>query len=541
MLSKRTGEYEIKELWSDAEELYHEYLRYQNGDKFALDRIFIEKNDKINDYTNKYYSCLTGKEFMDNVLDAEFIKAEIYDEQKKHCSKVQFRYNCLNQIMHNAKREYSKKYIDTGYGGGTHRNSGYKKFYEGEYDVSDIQEIMTEIIIMIFQGRLKSNIPIGDPISLLKNIKYHLVKEIGQTNKGIYKSIPELKYVVDCDGKETSYSYFDKIAEENWIKSQGEVDRLSVYADSLKWIIKNDIHQLFKEDSDDIHTIIDGILNHIYMFKPKSQEGLSKDTYQNLQKHILQTTGRNILDNNISKDLKIIEQSLLNHLMYALNYEIGKAEKSNGFFEKESERFLKEITPKRFFKLFGRESMNIYNICEEYLQMKERYPCEVFLSMLRGYDDIVFSILCKEKGKKKYDMINLLTHNYDVVEEDDRIVSVNIANVLSDYYRKVEEEYICSFLEQYNIVDRFINNKSKYWQANYNEKKERLSIKFFSSEDIKNPVRIKIKKKDLILYEGYRSYYICNLDNECCYRVPKNRRIIHKSNKKHKLFFYKIT
>lgn len=324
--------YVIKEIKSDAEELYQEYLRYQNGDKFALDRIFIEKSDKIQDYINKYYSCLTGREFMDNVLDAEFIKAEMYDEQKQHSAKVQFRYDCLNQIMHNAKQEYSKKYVNIGYGGGVHRNSGYKKFYEGEYDISDIQEIMTEIIIMIFQGKLKSNIPIGDSISLLKNIKYHLVKEIGQTNKGIYKNVPELKYVVDCDGKETSYSYFDKIAEENWIKSQGEIDRILVYADSLKWIIKNDIHQLFKEDSNDIHAIIDGILNHTYMFQSKSQEGLSKDTYQNLQKYILQTTGRNVLDNNISKDLKIIEQSLLNHLMYALNYEIGKAEKKRRIF-----------------------------------------------------------------------------------------------------------------------------------------------------------------------------------------------------------------
>lgn len=533
-------EYVIKEIKSDAEELYQEYLRYQNGDKFALDRIFIEKSDKIQDYINKYYSCLTGREFMDNVLDAEFIKAEMYDEQEKHSAKVQFRYDCLNQIMHNAKREYSKKYVNTSCDGGTYRKSGYKKFYEGEYDVSDIQEIMTEIIIMIFQGKLKSNTPIGDSVSLLKNIKYHLVKEIGQANKNIYKNIPELKYIVDCDGIETSYSYFDKIAEENWIKSQGEIDRLLVYADFLKWIIKNDIHQLFKEDADDIHAIIEGILNHTYMFKSESQEGLSKATYQNLQKYILQTTGRNILDNNISKDLKIIEQSLLNHLMYALNYEIGKAEKSNGFFKKESERVLKEVKPKRFFKLFGRERMNIYNLCEEYLRVKRRYPCEVFLSMLRGYDDIVLSVLSKEKGKKKYDMVNLLTHNYDVVEEDDNIVSDNIANVLINYYRRIEEEYISSFLDQYNIVDRFVNGRSKYWQANYNEKMERLSVKFFSSEDIKNPVRIKIKKKDLILYEGYGNYYVCDLNKECSYRVPKDRRIIHKSDKRHKLFCYKI-
>lgn len=476
---------------------------------------------------------------MDNVLDSEFIKAEILDEQKKHCAKVQFRFECLNQILHNAKWEYSKKYLNTGYGSSSCRNNGYKKFYVGEYDVSDIQDIMMEIIIMIFQGKLKSNTPISDPVSLLKNIKYHLVKEIGQTNKLIYKDVPELKYVVDSDGKETSYSYFDKVAEENWIKSQGEIDRLSVYADSLKWIVKNDIHQLFKEDSDDIHAIIDGILNHTYMFKPKNQEGLTKDTYKNLHRHIFQTTGRNILDNNISKDLKLIEQSLLNHLMYALNYEIGKAQKSKGFFRKESERFLKEINHKRFFKLFGRESMNINNLCEDYLQMEGQYPYDVFLSILRKYNDTILPILDKKKGKKKYDMINLLTYNNDVVGEDDSIVSVNIANVLSDYYWKVEESYISNLLNQYNIVDRFTNGKSKYWQANYNEKKERLSIKFFSSEDIKNPVRIKIKKKELILYEGYRNYYICNLEDENCYLVPKNSRIINKSDKDHKIFCYK--
>lgn len=100
---------------SDAEELYQEYLNYQNGDELALDRVFFEEKDRLKELTDKYYSSLNGTEYMDNVLDSEFIKAEITDEQKKHNSKVKFRFMCLNRILSNAKWAYSKDYIDTGY------------------------------------------------------------------------------------------------------------------------------------------------------------------------------------------------------------------------------------------------------------------------------------------------------------------------------------------------------------------------------------------------------------------------------------------
>lgn len=522
---------------SDAEELYQEYLKYQNGDKSALERVFVEEKDRLRELTKKYYSSLSGTEYMDNVLDSEFIKAEIADEQKKHNSKVKFRFTCLNRILSNAKWAYSKDSIDTGYKNGIRMKGGYRKFYKGKYDIFDIQELMIEIVIKIFQGKLTSENPIINATALLENIKYHLGREVGKVNETLHKNIPESKKSVDCEGEESYYSYFDEFSEKRWMDSQRDIDRLLVYSDSLKWIIRNDIHKLFREDSDDIHAIIDGILRYNSMYKSKNQEGLTKDPYKKLQEYILHTVGKNILDNNISMDLGIIEQKLLNHLMYALNYEIIRAPQNSNLSKTESKRLLKELEPKRYFKLFGRKSMDVYEYCTDYLKSVNCYSCNSFLETIKRHDDIVIPILEKEKGKKKYDMINLLIYDIDLVEGDIDTVSDNIAETLIAYYQKIENNYICNILDQYNIVDRFSTGKSKYWQANYSDKKKRLSLKFISETDIKCPVSVKFKKKELLLYEGYQNYYFCNTESKCCYCVPKDSRVIRKSDKEHKILW----
>ena len=522
---------------SDAEELYQEYLKYQNGDKSALERVFIEEKDGLRELTYKYYSSLNGTEYMDNVLDSEFIKAEIADEQKKHNSKVKFRFTCLNRILSNAKWAYSKDSIDTGYKNGIRMKGGYRKFYNGKYDIFDIQELMIEIVIKIFQGKLTSNKPIINATTLLWNIKYHLVREIGKANEIIHKNIPESKKSIDCEGEETYYSYFDDFSEKRWMDSQRDIDRLLIYSDSLKWIIKNDIHKLFREDSDDIHAIIDGILRYNRMFKSKNQEGLTKNPYKKLQEYILHTTGRNISDNNISMDMGIVEQKLLDHLMYALNYEIIRAPENSNLSKTEPKRLLKELDPKKYFKLFGRESMNIYEYCTDYLKSVNYYSYKSFLSIIKGYDDIIIPILERERGKKKYDMINLLTYDIDVIEEDIGTVSDNIAETLIAHYQRIEKDYICNFLDDYSIVNRFATGKSKYWQANYSDKKKRLNLKFFSDADIKCPVSVKIKKKELMAYEGYENFYFCNTESKCCYCVPKDSRVIRKSDKNHKILW----
>lgn len=522
---------------SDAEELYQEYLKYQNGDKSALDRIFYEEKDRLQELTNKYYSSLSGTEYMDNVLDSEFIKAEITDEQKKHNSKVKFRFKCLNMILSNAKWEYDKEYINTGYKDGRRIKNGYRKFHEGKYDTSDIPELMIEIVIKIFQDKLTSDEPIINATTLLGNIKYHLEREIGKANDILYKNIPELKKSADYDGEESHQSYFDEFSEKRWIDSQRNIERLLIYSDCLKWLIKNDIHKLFREDSDDIHTIIDAILECEHMFKSKNQEGLTKEPYKKLQEYILNVTGKNISDNNISMDMGIVEQKLLNHLMYALNYEIIRAPENSNFSKNESKRLLKELDPKRYFKLFGRENSNVYEYCTDYLKSVNYYSYKNFLIALKRYDDIVFPILEKVKGKKKYDMINLLTYDMDVIEENIYKVASNIAETLITHYQKIEKEYIYNFLDQYNIIDRFSTGKSKYWQANYSDKKKRLNLKFFSDADIKCPVSVKFKKKELMVYEGYENFYFCNTESKCCYCVPKDSRVIWKSDKDHKILW----
>lgn len=558
---------------SDAEELYREYLSYQKGDKKALDRVFVQNQDVQNQedadrsrLIDKYYSRIDGKfmdELMDGVLDAEFIKADISDEQEKYNNNVnvKFRFSCLNNMLSNAKWEYSQKSINTGYVDGEYKNGGHKKYYEGEYDVSDLNEMMFEIVIKIFRGELTSKKPIIDAATLLGNIKYHLTKQINELNKTIYKNVPEVKaYVYSDENEEETYkSYFDEVSNKEWLESEGSIARLIVYADCLKWIKNNDIHKLFKKDATDLHTIIVAICEYKGMFKSKNKEGLTKEKYENLKKYISQNKGVCILENNISADLKLIEQSLLDFLMYSLNYEIAKSNT-----DKEVRRELKELYPKKYFKLFGRESMDIHDLCKSYLKMSSKYDAFISRSKLRAYDDDLISklisklkkyrhtfisglrahedtiipILESEKGAKKYDMINLMCGTEkleEIIETDTHTIMINIAETLISYYQGRETDYVNNFLEQYSIVDKFTSGRYKIWQADFNKKNQTyVKLKWYSNENIKNPTRIKVDEKHLLLYEGYENYYFCDTDSMCCYCMPKDKRAIIRYDKNHK-------
>ena len=59
--------------------------------------------------------------------------------------------------------------------------------------------------------------------------------------------------------------------------------------------------------------------------------------------------------------MELIEQRLLDHLFYSLNYKIGKAKESMGIYKKESGRCLYELNEKSYIKMFGRASYEIYN------------------------------------------------------------------------------------------------------------------------------------------------------------------------------------
>ena len=164
-------------------------MHVQSGDKSALDALFKEvKNKQIfrADEINMEYQM----SHMDNVLDSELVLDKEKNEQEDEWvnsaySNVAFKFPCLNKMLYKKKKRFLATAKNTGYENGKKiKNSGHSKFYEGEYDISDFNELMYETVIEIFNTKTdenkcltldgKKNVenPICDGISLLRNISY---------------------------------------------------------------------------------------------------------------------------------------------------------------------------------------------------------------------------------------------------------------------------------------------------------------------------------------------------------------------------------
>lgn len=331
-------------------------------------------------------------------------------------------------------------------------------------------------------------------------------------------------------------SRFDQYSETCWLQSKGQVSRLLLYTDALKWLRKNNIHNLFNTTSFDIHAIIDTILKNECVFEEGKKGGLRLQKQKELRNIIYRTECRNIEEKNISSDLKLMEQRFIDHLLYSLDYYIGKAPENNGSYERESNRYLYKYETEAYSKMFSSERMTLYEICHAY---NDNFIGDnECLEMLQKYEDIIFPILTKEKGIKKYDMINLLTMNYDVVSEDFYTVLQNIVNTIMNKFHREETEKTGYFFKQYGVERKKFAKEYKYWEAEL--LKSEMQIKLWSGEDIKNPVRYKIDRNCLLVFEGYQNYYFFNCDNKKYYPLIKDKRVISKSDKNHKIIFYKI-
>lgn len=525
----------LLENYDDAERLYQNFIRYQLGDKSALDEVFMETGKNICEINRiqeleEEYKLLHSE----NVLDAGLVENEIRQKREDQKLKVVFSFQCINIMVKRAKWYFSKKWINTGYENGKkNHNQGYKKYFEGEYDVSDLEEVMQEIVIKLFQGKLSgSNIDIVNSKSLLENIKYYFGIEVNKNNGTWCKNILET-YIDPKTGEEVSY--FDQYSEINWLKSRGQVSRQLLYDDCLNWLQKYDIHNLFNTSSLDIHAIIDIILEYKFVFETGELGYMQLVKQKTLKDIIYKTAGRNIEKRNISTDLKLIEQRLIDHLFYSLNYYISKAPQSSGEYDKESQRYLYRCRKQSYFKIFSRERMRLYEICCTYL--KEESKNTRYLDLLQKYEDIILPILMKEKGRKKYDMVNLINENFDVIDKPLDIVLQNIVDLIVEHFNKEETEKIQGLLNKYNMTKICSSEKYRYWEAELLY--QCMNIKLWSREDVKNPVRYKINREHLIVFKGYRNYYFFDCENNKCYLNARDKRIISKSDMNHKTFFYK--
>lgn len=543
----------------EIEALYQLYIRVQSGDKDALNELFKKADSKqIHriDMMNKEYKI----SHMENVLDSEIVLDDEKNMQKKEWinssnSKVAFQFACLNKLLYKKKKYFLSEGKNTGYENDKKlKNGGNRKYYDGEYDISDFNELMYETIIEVFNtdtdenncltldGKKNVNTPICDGVSLLRNISYFTSRKINKRAKTSRLDIYDIEYL--GEESETGFSNFDKYAFKKFSHAGGGMSRLTMYAEYLEWIRKYDIHKLFKRTSCNIKAIVQMIMECEDTFTPnasgdiESGFGMRFVSQETLQEMIKMRYGMNIEQENISRDLELMEQRLLDHLFYSLNYEIGKAEKSEGIYEKESERFLYELSEKAYIKMFDRASYEIYEKSIDFINSGISVKdFNNYFKIVKKYEEMILGVVTKEKGKMKYDMVNLLSENDNDLVDNKTEALFNIANTLIASYQKREDEYRRKHFGDYKTKGLKDWNNG-FWEARLEEKV--LNIRFWTRKDVKFPIRYKLNREKVIVYCGYMNYYFCDKEGMVCYKVPKDRRVIGRYNKNHEIFLYNV-
>lgn len=548
----------------ELKKLYDIYLRVQQGEKKALNELFMKRYiDDVQEYKAAMRHKKRRFSNMDNVLDSELVLANEEDNEKTKRedewtnsirSKVIFQLPCLNKMLYAKKKKFLQKtkIIDCG-DNKTMPSGSCSKFYEGEYDVSDFNELVYETIIEVFyektdedncltlDGKRNEKYPICNGISLLRNISYFTSRKINKRAEKTCLDVSEMGFY----GQESKsgFSYLDKKSLKEFQKIKGGVSRLSIYAEYLEWLKRNDLNKLFKANACDIQAIIETVMNHEDVFMEDIEEdmelgtGMRFVTQEMLQEIIKNRHNINIEQENISKDLEIIEQRLLDHLFYSLNYRIGKAEKSNGIYENESKRFLYQLDNRAYVKMFGRMSCSIYDESKTFINSNiSGYDFDNYFRLIKRYEDMIMEILYLEAGKKKYDMVNLVLGNNDLVDDKTKTL-LDIANTVIMYYQEKEKKYINDKLSDY-IMRGLADWGKSYWEAELQG--QFMNIKLWTNRNVKKPIRHCINKEKLMIYCGYVNFYFCDVENKVCYRVPKDKRIISRANKNHEIFMYNV-
>lgn len=543
----------------EIEMLYGLFKRCQAGDKSVLNCLFKTQNrqiSRVDELTEEY----RVKRLEDSALNPEMEKLNLeYDNEDRKTGfkneNVIFAFDILNKMLFNMKKAYYKGSLETGYENGVEKeHRTYKKYHSGECDISELSEIMYEVIISIFLSEpdgngcvtlngKKNEVPIIDGVSLLKNISYFCCIQINEGQSKRCYDVPGEEREGDSQSEdinridEYSFGKWQHEETERW-NNHGEILRLLVYADVLEWLRRNreSIKILFKSDSYEVQAIIDTILSNKNVFIDGENGYLQLVKQKDLQQLIYEQTGKMLILTNISNDFKLIEKRLIDHLLYSLNYEIVDTKRNQRSSEIKNGD-LQALDPKRYFKLFDRERMFIYKICST---CHEGTNKDRFLDYIMEHADIVIPVLSLEKGRKKYDMVNMINGDLDVIDNNvayDQIVN-DIVHTLISNFHDAEATKITELRKQYKVADRFVSGKSQMWEADIQD--DYLKIRFWADENTKHPVRNKIEWNDLLIYEGYENYYICDKSKMLCYIMPKIKRVISKSDSKHNVFFEKI-
>ena len=453
----------------------------------------MDLRKELDDIWRIYLQCQSG-----NVDSAsELFESRIYDDTR---FKVVFKPQCLSALVDKIQNKYkSENKIITG---------KHKKYFDGEYDVSDASEMVYMILLELFTAALdsdccatinntKSNIPIVDAESLLKNLSYFTDVEMNKRGSIAYLDVcPDMEANTSDskDDEQVELSLFDIYSYKAWeSKSKRKRSlRRRMYADILK-LMEHDMDAvvgLFKSDSVAILAIIKTILecDSTYVNDGDDEKMVTQEQLCDIVKA---NTGRKIEQNNIPLCFQIMRTRIMDYKLFSAN---------------------------KYYRLFGAEEEEAYARCKHYISQKRG-----LMNYMHRHKDLLYPILNDAPYSQRYDMVNLLQGDYDVLSDKPQPdILMDIAQRIVAYYEKSEESKIAIMLTGYTVMDRFVSGKSKLWNTYICG--GLLQIRFYSNEQIKYPVIVKIPLDALMVIEGAANYYICDSDKKIAYILPKTER-----------------
>lgn len=442
--------------------------------------------DEIEQIYDAYKACQSGKK---EGLEKLFKLDEL--------GNVSFEFTCLEKLISRAKNTYNKPEKQP--------KGKHKKFYEGEFDTSDIAEVVYLIVTETFYAvpdiqqcisvdGYQSKIPIVDGKTLIQNISYFLDKICNERGAIVYKDVSENKEIKNEHGETEEISLADwQLPKKLMQTADGEVALRRECAEIL-WLLQDDmvaVFSLFNSDSISVKAFIKTILENEQTFyrADDSMEIIEQTALCDLiEKH----TGIRIWKNNISAIVATIKARLIEYLY---------------------------IVPDKHRYIFGKDNVEVWNLCLRYNNWKE------FSCGLCKHDDFIhwwknkFDVTEKQKSLLKGDM--------DL--EDPAQIAKTWANEIIKWFESQELECYVKLSTDYQIRELSKEN-IKYWNFRYSKRSGKIKFLFYSSENIKHPREVNMVADDITVYQGYTKYYICDSRNNIAYVLPKNCRKIIKLN-----------
>lgn len=373
------------------------------------------------------------------------------------------------------------------------------------FDVSDIREtaylIVTEIFYAVPDSNnciaidgYKSKIPIIDENTLLQNISYFLDRICNGRGALTYMDISEHAKVTNVNNETEEISLFDWQPPNKLRQTvDGKVALRRECAEVLQLFQDNmiEVFSLFNADSVGVKALIKTILENEQTFY-ECDGSLEMIEQTDLCDLIENYTGVRIWKNNLSNIVATIKTRLVQYLY---------------------------IIPEKHRYIFGKDNTEVLNLCLRHKDWKE------FRQGLCNHDDFIF--WWNDGFKETENQKSLLRCSVGL--EDPAKVAGTWANEIITWFEIQELEWLVKLSKDYEIRDISEENV-KYWNFRYSEKSGQIKLFFYSSENVKHPREVKMVADDVVVYQGYRQYYICDAKKGVAYVLPKNCRKIMKLN-----------